>query len=223
MSVFERRRAHNKASRRHAPVQRFRMPGRSVGVPSAAAAVYAPREDSFLLLPFARVATGSRLLEVGAGEGLASLAAARGGARVVATDLNPWALRQLDARARAEHLRVDCVRTDLARGLGRFDRILANPPYLPTRADQRDPDPWTNLALDGGEDGCRVLARLVASLDEHLAPSGSAFVVVSSEQSRRALDEVFAAWTRKGHRLERVASRSLEGERLEVVRFVASN
>lgn len=182
-------------------------------------AVYPPREDSFLLLPFAQVPPGTRLLEVGAGEGLASLAAARRGARVVATDLNPWALRRLSARARAERLAVDCVRTDLARGLGRFDRILANPPYLPTRPHQRDPDPWTNLALDGGEDGCRVLARLVETLDEHLGPNGSAFVVVSSEQSRRALDELFAGWERTGNRLERVASRSLEGERLEVVRL----
>ena len=99
------------------------------------APVYPPREDTRLLLPFAEVPRGTLLLEVGTGSGLVALAAARRGARVVATDLNPHALRRLRARAREEGVDLALVRTDLAHGLGRFDRILANPPYLPTRPE----------------------------------------------------------------------------------------
>jgi release factor glutamine methyltransferase len=178
--------------------------------------VYPPREDSLLLLPFARVAPPCSVLEVGAGAGLASLEAARRGARVIATDRNPHALRHLRELARAERLDVEVVRTDLAEGLGRFDRILANPPYLPTRPEERDPDRWHNLALDGGPDGCRVTARLVASLPEHLTRTGLAFVVVSSIQSPEGLESIGTAWTAAGGRREVVAERALEGESLQV-------
>jgi release factor glutamine methyltransferase len=181
--------------------------------------VYPPREDSFLLLPFAEVAPGTKVAEVGAGAGLVALAAARAGARVVATDRNPTALRMLRANARSEGLDVTAVRTDLLRGLGRFDRVLANPPYLPTRPEERDPDRWINLALDGGPDGCRVMARLVRDLVDHLAPHGRAFVVVSSVQDAGALTEILTGWAAQGGSHCVVASRALEGERLDVLEF----
>jgi release factor glutamine methyltransferase len=184
--------------------------------------VYPPREDSLLLVPFARVARGSSLLEVGAGGGLAALEGARGGARVVATDLNPYALRRLRQRAQEERLPIDVVRTDLARGLGRFDRIVSNPPFLPTRPEDRDPDPWQNLALDGGPDGCRVTARIVASLPQHLALGGAAFVVVSSVQSESGLKAIRQQWVSEGGECSVVAERTLEGERLAVWRFASS-
>jgi release factor glutamine methyltransferase len=181
--------------------------------------VYPPREDSFLLLPFAAVAPGTFLLEVGSGAGVAALTAARCGARVVATDLNLEALRRLRAAASAEHLDVHVLRTDLADGLGRFDRVLANPPYLPTRPEERDPDRGTNLALDGGPDGCRVLGRLLERLPDHLAPGGTAYVVGSSLQNGRALAAIEAEWRRRGGDQAVVAERVLEGERLVVWRF----
>jgi release factor glutamine methyltransferase len=182
-------------------------------------AVYPPREDTLLLLPFAEIDTETRVIEVCAGTGLAALAAARRGAHVVATDLNPHALRLIRARARIEGVDLAVVRTDLARGLGRFDRLLANPPYLPTVPEERDPDWWHNLALDGGPDGCRVTARLVGDLEQHLTPDGSAFVIVSSLQSPSALAKIRGRWERGGGRVEVADSRDLEGERLEVWRF----
>ncbi|MGI0070851.1 MAG: HemK2/MTQ2 family protein methyltransferase [Thermoplasmata archaeon] len=181
--------------------------------------VYPVREDSLLLLPFARVVPGTTLLEVGAGKGAASLEAARHGARTVATDLNRRALEGLRACAGTERLRLEVVRTDLARGLGRFDRILANPPYLPTRPEERDPDPGHNLALDGGTDGCAVTARLAESLADHLNAEGDALVVVSSLQSAVGLAAIDATWKRSGGRRDVVAERWLEGEQLRVWRF----
>jgi release factor glutamine methyltransferase len=179
--------------------------------------VYPPREDSFLLLPFADVPPGSRVLEVGCGAGLASIAAARSGARVVATDRNRAALAWVRDRAAEAGLRVDVVRTDLARGLGRFDVVLANPPYLPTSGDLPGEDAGDRLALDGGPDGARVSARLVRDLADHLTPTGRAYLIVSSVQSAEALAAVLRAWQDGGGRTRRVAERALGAERLEVL------
>ncbi len=195
-----------------------RDPGRmkhgSVG--AAPEGVYPPREDTALLLPFARARPGERVLEIGSGAGEASLLAARRGARVVATDRNRTALAWLRGRALAEGLAVEVVRADLARGLARFDRVLANPPYLPTPAGAPDPDPGDRLALDGGPDGARVTVRLLDELPEHLAPGGRAYLLVSSVQSARALEGARRAWEARGGRQREVAHRHLEGERLAV-------
>ncbi len=177
--------------------------------------VYPAREDSALLAAAARAGPGRRVLEIGVGSGVAALVAARSGAApVVVTDRNPHALRRVRARARAEGLPIAPVRTDLARGLGRFDRVLANPPYLPTRPGERDPDPLVNLALDGGPDGCRVLARILRDLPTHLAEGGRAYVVVSSLQAAKRRRRLAAGWRRGGGRLAVVDTRRFEGERL---------
>jgi len=179
--------------------------------------VYPPREDSLLLLPFAVAAPGRRVLEVGCGAGEASLAAARAGARVVATDRNRAALEWVRDRAQAEGLVLEVVRTDLARGLGRFDVVLANPPYLPTSDAMPGEETGDRLALDGGPDGARVTARLVADLGDHLTPAGRAYLLLSSLESAGAIADVLRTWHDGGGRARRVAERALGGEQLEVV------
>ncbi|MEM0129293.1 MAG: methyltransferase [Thermoplasmata archaeon] len=181
--------------------------------------IYPVREDTLLLARFAAVPPGTRLLEIGCGNGWASEVAARAGARVVATDRNREALRALSRRARDAGLMIDCVRTDFAAGLGRFDRVLANPPYLPTGPGAADLDPGDRLALDGGPDGCRATAAIVADLADHLRPGGVAFLLVSSLQDRAGLDRILALWRGSGGGVAPVASRRMEGETLTVLRL----
>jgi release factor glutamine methyltransferase len=183
-------------------------------------AVYPIREDSRLLARFARPCRGDLVLEAGCGRGLAALAAARHGARaVVATDLNPTAVRTVYERARSEGLPLAAVCTDLASGLRHFDLILSNPPYLPTRPLERDRDPWENLALDGGPDGCRVTRRLFAMLPKHLSPGGRAFVLVSSLQSPARLRALLRSWRRRGGTCRTVARERWGNETLAIWRL----
>jgi len=195
---------------------------RRAALPAGAAgdardSVYPAREDTLLLRPFARsAAPESRWLEIGTGNGVLALEAGRRGARVVATDLNPIALQRLRGDAARERLSVDCVRTDLAQGLGRFDGILANPPYLPTTVAERDRDRWHNLATDGGPDGLRTAARIVRSLPRHLRRGGVAYVLFSSLQDGRRRRAIRARWLGGGGWVRTVAERTMGGERLEV-------
>lgn len=142
--------------------------------------VYPIREDSILLAKSVRVKPWELVLEVGCGLGLAAITAAREGARVAASDLNPFALREVRDRARERGIAVDPVRTDLLEGLGRFDVVMFNPPYLPTSPDQVDPDPWHQRAVDGGPDGLEVVRRFLAALPDHLRPGGRAYLLVAS-------------------------------------------
>jgi release factor glutamine methyltransferase len=178
--------------------------------------IYPVREDTELLAPFAAARRGERVLEIGTGNGALALRAARAGASVVATDLNRAALQALAGTARAERLPLLAVRTDVADGTRRFDRILANPPYLPTPAGGIDPDEGDDLALNGGPDGCALTARYLRAFRRHLARAGAAYLLVSSLQDRTRLERLRDEWRRRTGDVQTVADRNLSGERIEV-------
>jgi release factor glutamine methyltransferase len=179
--------------------------------------VYPVREDTLLLATSAAVRPRERVVEIGCGLGLSALAASREGGRVLATDMNPYALSAVRESARIYSLRVDCLRTDMFRGLKRFDVVLFNPPYLPTRPEEVDDDPWNDLALNGGEDGMAVLRPFLHSLAEHLSEKGRAYVVLATVAGGRMdpLREVTAVRQLSVNRI--VGDRTLPEERLRVV------
>lgn len=179
--------------------------------------VYPIREDSLLLASSAVVGVGEHVLEVGCGMGLASLAAAREGARVTASDVNPWALKAVREGARALSLEIGVVQADLLAAFRRFDGILFNPPYLPTGPGDADPDPWHDLALNGGDDGLEVTRRFLRELGAHLTPQGRAYLVVASAPGNpaNALDAVRDLSI--GFSLRTVGERRVDAEHLRVV------
>jgi release factor glutamine methyltransferase len=178
--------------------------------------VYPVREDSELLASVVDARPGLRVLEACCGSGPAARRAAAQGAFVVAADRNPHALRSV----RRGGAGIALVRTDLLDGLTRFDRIYANPPYLPTPPGLEDPDPWHHLALDGGPTGLAVTERLLEALPDHLVPSGAAFLLFSSLQDAGEVDRLLARWRRRGGTWSVAAERTLpDGERLRVIRF----
>lgn len=66
-----------------------------------------------VLLDRPALVQGQRVLDFGAGGGVAALAAARAGAVVTANDIDPWALLVLAIAARAQHLTVGTFADDL--------------------------------------------------------------------------------------------------------------
>src|SRR3972149_5675143 len=134
--------------------------------------VYAPAEDTQLVLEGLKVRAGERAVELGTGRGDIALELARRGARVEATDVNPAAVAVASARAQAEGLPVRFFVGDLfAPCKGAFDLVGFNPPYLPTGPQDRVagapharlPGPPTP-AFAGGADGLAVPRRFLAAL-----------------------------------------------------------
>jgi release factor glutamine methyltransferase len=177
-----------------------------------ASQVYAPEADSYLLLEAARmeVKPGDRVLEVGTGSGLiaAELAGITG---VVATDINPH------AAVCARNKGADVVQCDLFCGIrGSFDLILFNPPYLPTRPEERIDD-WLEHALDGGTSGRDVIGRFSEQAASVLAAGGRILLLISS---LTGLPEVRDLFYRFGFTSEIVLKKKIEGETLYVLKIV---
>jgi len=177
--------------------------------------VYQPEADTYLLLNAARaeVKPGDRVLEIGTGSALiaAELAGVTG---VVATDINPHAA--LCAREKG----IDVVQNDLFSGIRTtFDLILFNPPYLPTRPEERIDD-WLEHALDGGMSGREVIGRFADGVDRVLAPGGRILLLISS---LTGLPEVRDIFFRQGFRSEIAMKEKIEDESLYVLRIVRRN
>jgi release factor glutamine methyltransferase len=161
-------------------------------------AVLIPRPDSeFVVVEFLAATKGlraPRCVDVGTGSGCLALACAQHTtAQFLATDISREALAIASANAEALGLasRVRFLEGDLLEpvaGQGPFDAIISNPPYIPTdviptlEVGVRDYEP--HRALDGGEDGLRVVSRLVAEAVELLKPGGHLILEIGCDQER---------------------------------------
>jgi release factor glutamine methyltransferase len=174
-------------------------------------AVLIPRPDTETVvvefLERAKDRTDVRAVDVGTGSGAIALACARRhkSLRMIATDLSTEALEIARRNAMKHDLseRVEFRQGDLIEPVGDdgpFDAILSNPPYIPTAAiptlepGVRDYEP--HLALDGGHDGLRVVARLIQQALPLLKPGGSLILEIGTAQEAavRAMLEERPEW-----------------------------
>ena len=122
------------------------------------------------------------MLDLFTGSGALAVAAALDGAEsVTAVDLSRRAALNARINARLNGVRVRSQRGDLfapVRGK-RYDLILANPPYLPSKNDQL-PTRGVARAWEGGADGRVLLDRLCEQAATHLTAGGNVLIVHSS-------------------------------------------
>ena len=145
--------------------------------------VLIPRPDTELLVDLAKARLADlgapRVLELGTGSGCiaVTLACELSSAVVVAVDNSSAALAIAAANAARHGVAVELVESDwFAQVRGRFDLIVANPPYIAagdphlTEGDLRFEPPG---ALASGSDGLAAIRRIVAAATAFLAPQGS--------------------------------------------------
>jgi SAM-dependent methyltransferase len=112
------------------------------------------------------------MLDLCSGTGIAALVGARRFAeRAWAVDITERSTRFAAFNAALNGIAtVTALRGDLYEPIGdrTFDRITANPPYVPALRDEY-------IFRDGGEDGERVTWRILGGLTTHLRPGGYFF------------------------------------------------
>jgi release factor glutamine methyltransferase len=146
--------------------------------------VYEPCEDTFLLLEAALdvVLPSDAVLEIGTGCGLIAKVIARVAHSVIATDINPQAVKNATLNG------VEAIQGDLFCNLNsQFDLIIFNPPYLPTDTDV--PCDWLTQAWDGGLSGREVITRFLTQVDRYLTTRGRVLLMISSITGYREVTE----------------------------------
>ena len=174
--------------------------------------VYQPAEDSWLLAQAAKSEANATdtILEIGVGSGVIAEQFLQTHF-IVGTDINPHAAQVAYRKG------IPVIRTDLFFGIcSRFDLILFNPPYLPTKPEERLND-WLEYALDGGEDGCDTIERFFATAQSYLRENGRVLVLFSSLNAEKRVNEILM---RYGWSSSLIAEERGEGERLYVLRCV---
>lgn len=175
---------------------------------SNAPSVYEPAEDSFLLATYASsLIGGKKILEIGCGTGIVSIAAAHADAAntVLGIDINPAAVDCASKNAKENGI-TNCkfLHSDLFATVphSTFDFILFNPPYLPTTREEKlalEDEKFSekflgivnensssnlqfneNFAYDGGESGLETFYCFSASAPNYLAPKGKVVAIATS-------------------------------------------
>jgi release factor glutamine methyltransferase len=164
--------------------------------------VLIPRPETELLVEKAIVwLQGSKerkfVADVGTGSGAIAVTLAKHVpyARILATDISFSALRvaKRNAEKYAVAPQIDFVNCDLLppyplSPVSHFNLICANLPYIPTRTLQalqvfgREP----TLALDGGDDGLRLLHRLLKIAPARLVPNGMILLEIEATLGAQA-------------------------------------
>jgi ribosomal protein L3 glutamine methyltransferase len=142
--------------------------------------------------------TVKRILDLGTGSGcLAILASLRfPKAKVDAVEISKNALEVAKNNVGLHRLkkRVRLLHGDLFAPIkaARYDLIIANPPYVDTKAMRRLPPECRHepkLAFDGGIDGLDVIRRILDEANLHLTPDGGLLCEVG--RGRDALERAY--------------------------------
>lgn len=134
------------------------------------------------------------ILELGTGSGAIALALAKAlpRSRITATDISPQALELARENAVRHGLegQISFIESDWFSAIsGKFDLIVANPPYV-GRAEAaglprevRDHEP--RQAWDGGEEGLESLKELIVQAPAYLKPRGRLYLEIGAGQGAR--------------------------------------
>ncbi|MDH5690330.1 MAG: class I SAM-dependent methyltransferase [Candidatus Bathyarchaeota archaeon] len=145
--------------------------------------VYEPAEDTFLLVENLKVEEKEVVLDMGTGCGILAVLAAKKAKKVVATDINPYAIKCAEKNAK-----INCVEDKIEFRLGdlfqpirpheTFSLILFNAPYLPSEPyEERS---WIGRTWAGGPGGREVIDRFITNAPEFLTVDGQILLVQSS-------------------------------------------
>lgn len=155
-----------------------------------------PRADTEILCEYAiaNIPAGGTFADLCSGSGciaVSVLMARPDIKQAAAAEISPDALRYLKANAENHGVadRLEIIEADITAEIlpGRkFDMILSNPPYIPTRdiqnlAPELSFEP--SLALDGGSDGLDIIRKIIELYPKKVKPNGKIVIEFGYDQS----------------------------------------
>jgi release factor glutamine methyltransferase len=165
--------------------------------------MYAPREDSFLLLKHVKIYAHGNVLDMGTGSSILALEAAKYADKVIACDIDDDAIANLKKEIHNKKVtftisnlfsKIDC----------KFDLIVFNPPYLPSKnIKYRD--------IDGGKDGTQVIAKFLKQAKTYLKKEGKILLLTSS--LNKGIEDIFKRYK---YQFKKIDQESLFFEKLYV-------
>ena len=130
--------------------------------------------DSLRLAENIRFDIGSSVLDLCSGSGVQGLLAAKSASSVVSVDINEQAINTSNFNKLLNGFsNIDIINGDLYNAIGdrTFDYIYANPPFIPMIDDVEYP-----VCGTGGEDGLRVLRKIIYGLPKHIKDNGESVI-----------------------------------------------
>lgn len=129
---------------------------------------------------------GKKILELGAGSGLITATLSKEGGQLVATDINPAAVKALKATRDYNQLDYEVIESDLFQALEgyQFDLIAINPPYFP----QNPTDARTQAFFCGAN--FEYFHRLFATLRLHLLPEAYVLMILSDDCDLKTIESI---------------------------------
>jgi len=182
--------------------------------------VYEPAEDTFLLAENLVVDENDIVLDVGTGCGILGILAAKKAKKVVATDINPYAVScvQMNARQNGVLAKIDIRLGNLFEPIKpneKFDVIIFNAPYLPTSESEKKS--WIGKAWAGGQGGRDIIEPFVSEVPKYLKEKGRIFLVQSSLSD---VDKTIRRFKESGLDAAIIAEKKFPFETIVVIRAV---
>ena len=141
--------------------------------------VYQPKEDSFLMIKALNIKPKEKILEIGTGSGIIAIHCAKAGADVTAVDVNPHAVNSTKINVGLNKIKVKVLKSDLfsnVSGKLKFDKIIFNPPYLPS--DKKDR--FYDISYSGGKFGVEITNKFLKEAPNFLKKDGEIYFILSS-------------------------------------------
>lgn len=179
-----------------------------------------PCDDSFLLAEAVASRSRGDVLDMGTGCGIQGIAAAGKAKSVLFADVSPEAVecarKNAEVSGATSRCRCRFVESDLFAAIPeaeKFDVIIFNPPYLPTKPCERVKGA-VNSAWDGGADGRRVIDPFLEGFGARLKEGGILLFLDCHLSGTRETAKRLKA---SGFRLGTVARKRAGNERLSVL------
>lgn len=181
--------------------------------------VYEPAEDTFLIADSLAqiVKEDATVLDIGTGCGILAIIVAKKAKKVIATDVNPHAVKcaKLNAKINGTASKIDIRLGDLFQSVQKtekFDAIVFNAPYLPSSS--REQRTWLGRAWAGGPTGRQLIDRFIKEAPHYLKRNGRILLVQSSLAKT---DETLEKFRKAGLKAQVIAEKKVSFETIAVI------